>query len=172
MASSYVDISYVRGEKTREIPDYEGLYGVSNFGNVYNLRTKCGVNPLRESYVVLSKDSKAKTWRIGDLVARTWIRNVGGLAYVRHKDGDVRNNRVDNLEWCAEKERVRMGRNGELKRRVLQLTLMGDLVRKYGSVSDASYASGVDKGSISRCCRGSAVSAGGYRWRFESSAKK
>lgn len=151
----------------KDIVGYEGLYGVSKSGVVCNLRSGSEVTPLRESYVVLSKDSKAKTWRIGDLVARTWIRNVGGLGFVRHKDGDVRNNRVDNLEWCAEKERVRMGRNGELKRRVLQLTLMGDLVRKYGSVSDASYASGVDKGSISRCCRGSAVSAGNWRWRFE-----
>jgi hypothetical protein len=92
-----------------------------------------------------------------------WIRNVGGLRYVRHKDGDIRHNVVSNLEWCNEREKpVRSD-----ARRVLQLDLMGVLVGKFNSISDAAMVTGVDKGSISRCCRGNAVSAGKYRWRFE-----
>ena len=152
-------------EDIRDVIGYEGLYGVSKGGEVWNLRSGSGVEIKRGAYVTLSKHSKAKTWRVADLVAMAWLRNVGGLRYVRHKDGNVRNNVVSNLEWCDRKER-RGGLSNRAKS-VLKLNLMGELLGKYGSVSDASYACGVDKSSISKCCRGLCVSAGGYMWRYE-----
>lgn len=161
-----IEIGYTRGEQTREISGYEGLYGVSNKGNVYSLRNGCALEANREAYVTLSKGGKIATYRIADLVAREWVANKMRWSYVRHKDGDVRNNRAENLEWCQEKEVVR-GCKSKLSRKVLQLDLMGGLVGKFNSVSDASVVTGVDKSSISRCCRGSAMSAGGFRWRFE-----
>ena len=161
-----IEIGYTRGERTREISGYEGLYGVSNKGNVYSLKSGCALVANREAYVTLSKGGKIATYRIADLVAREWVANKMRWSYVRHKDGDVRNNRSDNLEWCQEKE-VQRGSANKLARKVLQLDLMGGLVGKYNSIADASLVTGVDKGSISRCCRGSAMSAGNYRWRFE-----
>lgn len=162
-----IEIGYIRGERTREISGYEGLYGVSNKGNVYSLKSGCALVANREAYVTLSKGGKIATYRIADLVAREWVANKMRWSYVRHKDGDVRNNRSDNLEWCQEKE-VQRGSANKLARKVLQLDLMGGLVGKYNSIADASLVTGVDKSSISRCCRGSAMSAGGFRWRFES----
>lgn len=161
-----IEIGYTRGERTREISGYEGLYGVSNKGNVYSLKSGCALVANREAYVTLSKGGKIATYRIADLVAREWVANKMRWSYVRHKDGDVRNNRADNLEWCQEKE-VQRGSANKLARKVLQLDLMGGLVGKYNSIADASLVTGVDKSSISRCCRGSAMSAGNYRWRFE-----
>ena len=161
-----IEIGYTRGERTREISGYEGLYGVSNKGNVYSLKSGCALVANREAYVTLSKGGKIATYRIADLVAREWVANKMRWSYVRHKDGDVRNNRSDNLEWCQEKE-VQRGSANKLARKVLQLDLMGGLVGKYNSIADASLVTGVDKSSISRCCRGSAMSAGGFRWRFE-----
>ena len=161
-----IEIGYTRGERTREISGYEGLYGVSNKGNVYSLKSGCALVANREAYVTLSKGGKIATYRIADLVAREWVANKLRWSYVRHKDGDVRNNRSDNLEWCQEKE-VQRGSANKLARKVLQLDLMGGLVGKYNSIADASLVTGVDKSSISRCCRGSAMSAGGFRWRFE-----
>lgn len=161
-----IEIGYIRGERTREISGYEGLYGVSNKGNVYSLKSGCALVANREAYVTLSKGGKIATYRIADLVAREWVANKMRWSYVRHKDGDVRNNRADNLEWCQEKE-VQRGSANKLARKVLQLDLMGGLVGKYNSIADASLVTGVDKSSISRCCRGSAMSAGGFRWRFE-----
>lgn len=161
-----IEIGYTRGERTREISGYEGLYGVSNKGNVYSLKSGCALVANREAYVTLSKGGKIATYRIADLVAREWVANKMRWSYVRHKDGDVRNNRADNLEWCQEKE-VQRGSANKLARKVLQLDLMGGLVGKYNSIADASLVTGVDKSSISRCCRGSAMSAGGFNWRFE-----
>jgi hypothetical protein len=161
-----VAIGYIRGEKTREVSGYEGLYGVSNKGNVYNLLKGTMLEPNRGAYVTLSKGGKIATYRIADLVAREWVVNKMRWAYVRHKDGNVRNNVVGNLEWSSEKEVLR-GEKSKLSRKVLQLDMMGGLVGKFNSVSDASLVTGVDKSSISRCCHGSAMSAGGHRWRFE-----
>ena len=80
----------MKNEQVRDVVGYEGLYGVSNKGNVYSLRSGCLIEGQKGAYVTLSKDGKGKSWRIGDLVAMAWIRNVGGLKYVKHKDGDIR----------------------------------------------------------------------------------
>lgn len=161
-----VSVGYLRGERAKEITGYEGLYAVSNKGNVYSLRTKSCLEARDGAYVTLSKGGKVETYRIADLVAREWVANKLRWEYVRHKDGDIRNNMASNLEWSCEKEVLR-GKSSKLARRVLQLDEMGGLVGKYNSVSDASLMCGVDKSSISKCCRGSAVRAGGYMWRFE-----
>lgn len=41
---------------------------------------------------------------IHDLVATAFIPNPDGKKYVRHKDGNIRNNRAENLEWTDEPE--------------------------------------------------------------------
>lgn len=150
-------------EQTREIEGYEGLYCVSDRGNVYSVKSGCLVTPQRGAYVTLSKNSKATTWRIADLVAKTWVKNVAGLPYVRHKDGIPTHNSARNLEWSIMKDRYLK----KSMRRVLQLDMMGGLIRKYNSISDASYMTGVDKASISKCCNEVILNAGGFIWKFE-----
>lgn len=113
----------VAHEEWRDIAGYEGYYQVSNLGNVrsldrcvvgksgrtYTIRGRtmvpCGE---RESYfhVGLSKDGKAKSRRVHRLVAETFIPNPDNLRCVNHKDGNKRNNRVDNLEWCTHEQNV------------------------------------------------------------------
>ena len=156
-------VKYMAGEMTREVRGYEGLYGVSQRGIVYNLRTGCMLEPIRGAYVCLSKDSRVTTYRIADLVALEWVRNPWRMPYVVHKDGDIRNNDSRNLEWSD--TRVRPKRSDSI--RVLQMDEMGNLLRRFNSISDASLVTGVNKGSISRCCNGSYETAGGFRWRYE-----
>ena len=160
-------VRYLAGEKTREIRGYEGLYGVSTRGIVYNLRTGCMLEPVRGAYVSLSKDGRVVTYRVADLVASEWVRNPWRRPYVIHKDGDIRNNDAMNLEWSEWDDRHNKAILRENRRKVLQLDMMGGLVAKYNSISDASLATGIDKGRISRCCRGSYELAGGFRWQYE-----
>ena len=56
--------------------------------------------------MVILQDTNG-VWRaryIHDLVAETFIPNPTGKKYVRHLDGDILNNRADNLEWSDEPE--------------------------------------------------------------------
>lgn len=160
-------VEYIWQEMTREVRGYEGLYGVSTRGYVYNLRTGCALEPVRGAYVSLSKEGKVTTYRVADLVALEWVKNPWRKPYVVHKDGDVTNNDARNLEWSEVDDRKNRALIRKDRRKVLQLDMMGGLVAKYDSVSDASLVTGVDKGSISRCCRGSYESSGGFKWQFE-----
>lgn len=52
------------------------------------------------AYVILEKETGEIEKRyVHELVAETFLPNPKGLTRIRHKDGDKRNNCVDNLEW-------------------------------------------------------------------------
>ena len=75
-----------------------------------------------------------------------------------------------NEEW-EEKRKVyyggrAKGPHGRLKNRfpIGQYTLDGELLVEYDSIRDASTETGINYSSIWLCIKGSAKSAGGYRW--------
>ena len=41
---------------------------------------------------------------VHELVAETFVPNPHNKKYVRHKDGNLRNNNADNLEWVDDPE--------------------------------------------------------------------
>jgi hypothetical protein len=89
----------------KDIKNYEGLYQVSNLGNVKNLKTNkiLSSNAHKNSYkyVQLKKDNKWKQYSIHRLVAISFLPNPNNDPVVNHIDGNVQNNRIDNLEWCS-----------------------------------------------------------------------
>lgn len=155
----------VFGNEMRIVEGFEN-YAVSKKGLVWCLSSGYPVDHIRNRYVVLRKGSKTYTKRVADLVANAWLPNPRGWAYVKHKNGDVDNNSISNLAFSPTRVYERRSKDSSTSP-VLQYTLDGALVGKYNSVSMASTVSGVDKGSISRCCHGSYMSAGGYVWGFE-----
>lgn len=108
----------------KDIPNYEGLYQVSNLGRVKSLERlnekngnqllkerllKIIVNKYRLNYcqVGLSKNRKVKMYKVHRLVLSTFnpIENMENLQ-VGHKDGNPQNNSLDNLYWCTPKENM------------------------------------------------------------------
>ena len=83
---------------------YEGLYKISNYGRVWNIRKAKFVsqhdNGRGYLHVGLSNDGKHKNEYVHRLVALTFIPNPDNLPQVNHKDEDNQNNYVENLEWC------------------------------------------------------------------------
>lgn len=51
-------------------------------------------------YVNISKENKKHNLRVHKLVAEAFIDNPNNLPQINHIDGNKRNNRADNLEWC------------------------------------------------------------------------
>ena len=97
----------------KDIPGYEGLYQVSNNGEVKSLRyrkkkdtqtiLKSAPNHSGYLHVSLVKDGKTSTIQIHRLVAMAFIPNPNNYPVVNHKDWNVQNNAADNLEWCSHK---------------------------------------------------------------------
>lgn len=117
------------------------------------------MKPVCGTWVSLAGERRSVAY----LVARAFVPNVEGREFVRHKNGDPGDNRAENLEWCDEKEPGRRRGPKPALRRLRQYDLDGDLVREYGSVAEASEATGL-KGVDVRAAANRKGCTGGYRW--------
>lgn len=123
-------------EKWKDIKGYEGLYQVSNLGNVKRLqhedfRCRQGYRIMKERpltpflnhngylLVRLQKNNIPKTWRVHRLVALAFLENPFNYTDVNHKDEVKTNNSVDNLEWCTRKYNNNYGTKRERIRKAM-----------------------------------------------------
>lgn len=98
-------------EVWKDIPDYQGLYQVSNLGRVKSLRfnkEKLLKQEIKKGYKVfyLSKDSKTKQKSSHQLVAMAFLGHVpcGHKIVVDHINNDKLDNRVENLQIITNRE--------------------------------------------------------------------
>ena len=94
-------------EEWKDIIGYEGLYQVSNFGNVRNRKgkiLKAGTYSNGYKFVSLRPIKTQTNWSVHRLVATHFIENPSCKKCVNHKDCDRSNNNVTNLEWCTHSE--------------------------------------------------------------------
>lgn len=97
-------------EVWKPVVGYEGLYEVSNKGNVVslkrNMRTILSPSIKSNGYLQLClyKKGKGKSLYVHRLVAESFLDRVDGKEQVNHLDEDKLNNSVENLEWCTSKE--------------------------------------------------------------------
>ena len=95
----------MKNEIYKDIVGYEGLYKISNYGNVFSCITNKILKPsfhtkTKHLGVTLCKDKKYKRFQIHRLVAQAFIPNPLNLPCINHKDEDPTNNYEENLEWC------------------------------------------------------------------------
>lgn len=107
----------------KDVPDYEGLYKASNYGNIKRCYKTyfCGHNTkrvleeqeikgdiIRGGYkrIVLCKDGKNKKFMVHRLVAQMFIPNPENKPFIDHIDGNPLNNRVENLRWVTHTENM------------------------------------------------------------------
>lgn len=169
----------------KDISGYEGLYQVSNFGNVKSLnwrRTGKPKNLYLKAHnrgylqVELAKNGVKKSFMVHRLVAEAFIKNPNGFPVINHKDEDKTNNCVNNLEWCdlsynvlyflslRTSPRYRRGKNTNYK--VVQCSLDGKPIKVWDSSRVVFIKTGMSDWSISECCRGNRKTAYGYKWQY------
>lgn len=134
-------------ETWKSVVGYEGLYEVSNLGNVrsvdryvhseYRSHTVKGISIKQHlgkdgyMFVTLSKDGNKKSYKVHRLVAQAYIPNPEDLPQVNHMDEDKCNNVVTNLEWCTAKYNVNYGTGRErLYKTKLSKGIITGLTRK------------------------------------------
>lgn len=107
------------------VKGYEGLYEVDELGNVYSIvhnahRRKRQLKPFvnKQGYLKVNLydvNGKCKKKYVHRLVAEAFIDNPLNKPNVNHIDVNVKNNNVNNLEWCTQSENllhcVKLGRH-------------------------------------------------------------
>ena len=69
--------------------------------------------------------------------------------------------------WSYIKSNSYNGIPDRRKKKVIQFTLLGNIIASFDSVADASLKTGISKTCIARCCRGERQHSGGFRWEYD-----
>lgn len=159
----------------KDIPNYEGLYQISNLGNVKSLYRIANNNHIihekilkpQENYngyliVNLYKNNKMKAKLIHRLVGKTFIDNPNNYNYINHIDKNKSNNNIDNLEWCTQSYNVIYSKG----RKINQYDKNNNFIKTWNSIVDIKRALNIDSSLIVRCCKGIKKSAGGFKWKY------
>lgn len=107
------------------IKGFEGLYEISSIGRLKSVQRKVinskiggfrvipekilnrnSVNSSGYINTMLHANGKCTNVYLHRLVALHFIPLVKGKEFVNHKNGVKTDNRVENLEWCTEKENI------------------------------------------------------------------
>ena len=182
-------------EVWKDIPNYEGLYQVSNLGNIKslsfgaknhklsNIVTLLKKTPSNMGYykVELYKNGKSKMYYVHRLVAMTFIPNPENKPQVNHIDGDKSNNSVSNLEWATSKENLHhavntglrsatpmLGRRGSqnpTSKIFYQYDLNGNYIATHCGISETARQLGIKPSVISACLSGRNKTGKGYIWK-------
>lgn len=166
----------------KDIPEYEGLYQVSNMGRIKSLPRNGTIKQERilkqtednNGYLVvgLHRNNKQKKMCVHWLVANAFIPKNIEYKVINHIDGNKHNNILNNLERCTQshnvKEAFRIGLevpNNEKK--VLQFDRNNNFIKEWKSASEAERKLKISQANISACCRGVRKTTGNYIWRFK-----
>lgn len=131
-------------EVWKDIIGYEGLYQVSNFGNVKSLdrivNKSNGVSYLRKGKICTQSKSNLGYMTVGftvnnkkvnkyvhRLVAEAFITNMNNYPQVNHIDCNKTNNRMYNLEWCTNSQNhIHASKNGLNKLHLHRVAYSGE----------------------------------------------
>lgn len=179
----------------KDIENFEGIYQISNYGNVKSMERIVDIGNSRiytqkekiiKTYgkryrqVNLYKNAKCHHFYIHVLLAKSFIPNVNNKEQVNHIDGNKFNNNLDNLEWVTRSENSRhaydvlkinkriykKGLLNKLSKPVYQYALDGIFIKKWDSITEAVNFFKPKKASISMCCNKKIKQTLGYKWSF------
>ena len=122
----------MKEEIWKPIKNYEGLYEISNLGNVKSLIKIKGKIYKNETLiskwknnsdyimVTLFKNNKKENKLVSRLVAEAFIPNFNNYKEINHINENKNDNTIYNLEWCDRKYNCNYGNRNNIIRRKLK----------------------------------------------------
>ena len=170
-------------ENWKPIKNYEGLYEVSDLGNIRSVTRKIidknnkikiikgrihKLYATKSGYIAVSlyKNSKQKVYRVHRLVAEAFIPNPNNLPQVNHIDENKENNCINNLEWCTVSENaLHKTRKGE--RKILQYDRDGNFIKEWKSIKIASIELNISYSTLQDAVKNNRYCFNSF-WRYYS----
>ncbi len=97
------------GELIVDVYGYEGKYAVSSMGKVWTYKSNKWLKQGfagQGRYRTVALGHSNETRYVHRLVAQAFLENPENKLTVNHKNGNVDDNRLDNLEWATQQEQV------------------------------------------------------------------
>lgn len=181
----------------KDIPGYEGLYKVNQFGKVLSLPRRGTAKKIlsvqkSRGYpsLKLCKDDKAIRYTVHKIVCMAFHDKPHGAECINHIDGNKENNYYKNLEYTTFKgntnhaiemglfkpdkefmrnmSKKRVGVLNHKSRAVIQIdSTTGCHIKTYETSTLASKETGAIRQHISKCCLGLRRTSGGFMWKYE-----
>lgn len=166
-------------EVWKSIVGYEGLYEVSNKGNVRSSKSSNKNHFIkgrkdRNGYIRVNlwNNGKRKTKTVHRLVIEAFIdNNLGFKMSVNHKNEIKEDNRLENLEYCSVSYNDNYGeRNNKIRnslsKKVFQYSKDGVLIKEWKSTMQIERELHISNKNISACCTGRVKTSHGYIWKY------
>ena len=170
-------------EVWKDIQGYEGLYQVSNLGNVRSLNWRntgqvrnLYLKPQNRGYlqVELAKCGQKRGFTVHRLVAMAFVSGYAEGKVVNHINEDKRDNRAENLEWVSQSDNTcyTYERHTSLSERCRKNTTPVVQIAENGTrtvwdcILAVVKATGFNAWSIKQCCEGKRRSAYGCSWQY------
>ena len=98
-------------EQWKNVVGFEGLYEVSNHGNIRSIKTNKIKNPTinkkdNRPFLNLWKENKQKIMRPHKMVLEAFVGKCPEGMECCHNDGNSFNNHLDNLRWDTHKSNI------------------------------------------------------------------
>ena len=165
-------------EEWRDGKGYEGIYKVSNLGNIKSLNyhrqnkeklLKQHIRGKRGKYkfVVLYKNKTRQQVNVHILVAEAFCDGYKENYVVNHIDEDKFNNKANNLEWVTRKDNslhssYKWSGKNNYKARKVKCVETGEV---FDTLIEASAKLGVNSPNIIRSIK-KGIKCGGYHWEY------
>lgn len=164
----------------KDIEGYEGLYMISNKGNVINVKKggKIKRNANLKGYRIINlwKNGIGKMYRVHRLVAQAFIPNPERKPCIDHINANRSDNRVENLRWVTNKENQNnpITKNKFKNRKTkahheiqIEQVKNGVVIKTHQSIHSAARELNITATNICAVCRGKGKSYKGFVWRYK-----
>ena len=171
----------------RNVCGYNGKYQVNRLGEirrVYGSGKVADMTPYRKSgkqfrnrlFVKLTKDGKSKEEPVLQIVAAAWKGKTPPGKVPYHINGNVADNRADNIGFI---DRQTLGRKtgamADKRKIVFKVSASGDVIEIYHSAREAAKANYMSYQTVLDCCHGKIkkpYALNGYTFIFEDSRQR